>query len=394
MKILINAGYGPSLCNFRAPLIRAMIGAGAEVVAVAPEDTSDVRERVEALGARYVAVPLKRASTGILSDMAYLRALYDVMGKEKPDVVFSYTIKPVIYGTLAARMRRVPRKYAMLTGLGYVFTGEGGFGKKLVRSIVKFLLRFSLGHADGVFFQNPDDVEDLRKIGCLPKNLPVHIVAGSGVDLAHYREAPLPPIDGGAPVTFLLVARLLRDKGICEFVEALRALKAKYGAAVKGVLVAPPDPNPAAIPVEQARQWQREGLLDYIEGADDVRPYLAACHVYVLPSYREGTPRTVLEALATGRAIITSDAPGCRETVPLTCEGLRQKQQACAVMEGENGFLVRPRDASAVAEAMEKFILDRSLVSRMREKSLELARKKYDVNLVNKAMLDVLLPSV
>jgi glycosyltransferase involved in cell wall biosynthesis len=391
MKIAVNAGYGPSLYNFRAPLIASLIDAGVEVVAVAPDDTGDVRRRVEALGARYVAVPLRRAGTGILSDLAYYRALVGILGAEKPDIVLSYTIKPSIYGTLAAFKCGVGRRYAMLTGLGYAFTGGSGLRRKVVHAIAKFLIKTSYKRANGLFLQNPDDETELRALNALPENLPVHIVAGSGVDLAYYREEPLPPRGEGVQVVFLLIARLIRDKGICEFIDALRLLKSKYN--VHGVLVAPPDPNPTAIPVAKARAWQREGTIDYVEGTDDVRPYLKACHVYVLPSfYREGTPRTVLEALATGRPVITTDAPGCRETVKLTPEGLKANAQGADVLEGENGFLVWPRSSHAVASAMERFLTDRSLVARMAAKSLELARTKYDVRFVNRAMLDVMLP--
>jgi glycosyltransferase involved in cell wall biosynthesis len=389
-KIAIVGGYGPSLSGFRGPLIKGMIACGHEVVGIAPDDDSRTQARLAELGARFVPIALKRASSNIAGDIHYYRDLKRIFAAEKPDIVFSYTVKPVIYGSLAARSVGVPKVYSMMTGLGHSYSEGGGPKRRLLRIVVSNLLYQAFKRCDGVFFHNPDDLAELRKSRVLRKDAKAYLVAGSGVDTEKFAIQPLPPLDAEHPLTFSLVARLIEEKGILEYAEALREIKKTY--AVKGILVAHPDANPSAIPVEKAREWHKEGLLEFIEGTDDVRPYLKESHVFVLPSYREGTPRSVLEAMAVGRAVITTDSPGCRETVPLTSEGVEQKRTGEAVMRGRNGFLVRPRDSRAIVIAMEQFIENPSLVETMRAESQRLTRTKFDARLVTKAMLDVILP--
>jgi|FLYL01.1.fsa_nt_gi glycosyltransferase involved in cell wall biosynthesis len=370
MKVAILGGYAPSLINFRGPLIRAMLASGHEVVAMAPardgrgEVARAVAEELRAWGVRFRAVPLRRAGMNPLRDAVALSALVRAFRAERPDALLAYTIKPVIYGSLAARAVGVEGIYSIVTGLGYAF-GDGSLRQRALGGVVRQLYRWGLRVNRRVFFQNPDDLALFRNEGLVRAGQAL-LVNGSGVDLAHYALAPLP----SGPVRFLLIARLLADKGILEYVEAARVLKGRYPQLAFD-LVGPLDPNPMAISLAQVRAWEREGVVRYLGEAKDVRPHLARCTVYVLPSYREGTPRTVLEAMAMGRPVVTTDAPGCRETV----------------LDGVNGFLVPVGDARALARALERFVLEPGLVARMGAESRRIAEEKFDVHKVNAVIL-------
>ncbi len=363
MKILIIGGIPRSLINFRGPLLRALVAAGHEVVAASAPAPEDVVAELNAMGVRFCPVPLARAGLNPLGDLQTLFALRALIRREKPDCVLAYTAKPVIYGNLAARGLPGTRVYSMITGLGYGF-GAHNLRQRITGQLVQTLYRAALKNTSGVFFQNPDDREEFLGRGLLALDAPVTLINGSGVDLDWYAPQSLPQ-----EPRFLLIARLLADKGIRQYVAAARSLKKRYPQAqfrIAGNI----DANPLSISAEELEAWQAEGVIEYLGRLDDVRPALADTQVYVLPSYREGTPRTVLEAMAMGRPIITTDAPGCRETV----------------VEGVNGFLVPIKDAEALAAAMERFILEPDLATRMGSASLQLARDKYDVHKVNAAI--------
>lgn len=359
-SILIIAGLGSSLVRFRGDLINTWLNAGYEVVAAAPEE--EAREMVENLGVKYITIPLGRTGMNPVQDLKLLMALKRLLGKEKPDYLFLYTIKPVIYGSLAAYFSKNCRTFSMITGLGYAFAntnGGGGFLKRLV----SYLYRLALNRNEKVFFQNPDDQQFFLEQGLVDERKAVR-VNGSGVNLEYFKTEPLPE----GPQTFLLIARLIWEKGISEYIEAARLIKDKYAEARFMLVGWEFEDNPMSVGQKYLKQWQEEGLVEIHGETDDVRPFLKQCTVYVLPSYyREGTPRTVLEAMATGRAIITTDAPGCRETV----------------IEGVNGFLVPVKDSRALAEAMEKFIVKPELAGNMGRASRKLAEEKYDVHKVN-----------
>lgn len=298
-----------------------------------------------------------------MSDLGLLLAIYRIMRTLDVDVVLPYTVKPVIYGTIAAWLAGVPRRYALVTGLGYAFTQQR---QGLLTRIIYLLYRFALSKAHKVFFQNPDDERLFRELGLLPVSVPSVVVNGSGVDVAAFTVMPLP---SGLPA-FLLIGRLLGDKGLREYAEAARRVRAVCpGAHFR--LVGWIDTNPDAIAQSELDAWIADGTLEFLGKLDDVRPAIADCTVYVLPSFREGTPRTVLEAMAMGRPIITTDAPGCRETV----------------VDGENGFLVPVKSVDALVHAMLKFIEDPTLAVRMGKCSREIAEDKYDVHKVNAVML-------
>lgn len=365
MKVVVVGNIAQSLVNFRGPLLRAMVERGHEVIAVGPEDDAHYAAKLRNLGVSYRVVPLERAGVNPLADLRFVAALSGLLRDLRPDVFLGYTIKPVIYGNIAARLAGVRSRSALITGLGYAFGGDS-LKQRLVGRFIHLLYHLALSGTKVVFFQNPDDMNEFLRRGFVSPTKAA-LVAGSGVDLTLFRQSDPP----APPIVFLLIARLIREKGIEQYVDAARALKQIYPDA-RFQLLGPIDPNPTAVTPAEVEAWQEAGTIEYLGVTEDVRPYLRDASVFVLPSYyREGTPRTALEALATGRPVITTDAPGCRETV----------------VEGSNGFLVPVRDSVPLRQAMERFLQDPTLVHRMGRASGELARTKFDVELVNAAML-------
>ncbi len=365
-RILIVSHYARSLLNFRSELIQTLAKLGHEVIALGPEPGFE--EELKALGACYVQIPLARTGLNPFQDFRTFFRLLVEMRKREPDIVFSYAVKPVIYGSLAARAAGIPGVYSMITGVGSVFLEESGLYNLLAR-LVKLLYKAALRSNHVVFFQNPDDLSLFREAGLLPAKCRAVLINGSGVDVERFSYVE-PRVK---PLSFLLIARLIWHKGIREYVEAARFLKSRY-PEVSFKLLGPLDTNPSAIEKKEVEAWVNEGTIEYLGETDDVRPYLAACSVYVLPSYREGTPRSVLEAMAVGRPVITTNVPGCRETVE----------------EGVNGFLVPAKDSVALADAMEKFILNPEMILEMGRKSREIAVQKYNVHKVNQVILEAM----
>lgn len=364
-RVLLIASYPESIPAFRGPLIQALVASGCEVHVAAPGIGSllQIRDALVAMGATLHDIPLRRTGTNPIADLGLLLALFRLVRKLRPTATLPYTIKPVVYGTLAAWLAGVPRRFALVTGLGYVFTGDR---QGLVKRIISRLYRAALGRTHKAFFQNPDDERHFRELGILPPHVPSVVVNGSGVDVDAY---PFQPV-AEAPPVFLMIGRLLGDKGVREYAEAARRVKQRFPAA-RFLLVGWIDENPDAIAQSDLDAWIVSGAIEFLGKLDDVRPAIEAASVYVLPSYREGTPRTVLEAMAMGRAVITTDAPGCRETV----------------VDGDNGFLVPVQSVDALAEAMSRFIADPGLAARMGLRSRRIAEDKYDVRKVNALIL-------
>lgn len=370
MKVLIFSSFAFSLVNFRGKLIETMLRLGHEVVACAPDDDPEVRAWLEGRGARYRQIDMARAGTNPLADAALWWRYGQAIRAEKPDVVLAYTQKPIIYGGLAARMFGNARFYALVTGLGYVFSPAAD-ERRLLRKVVSTLYRVAIKRARAVFVFNSEDAGVMEAHRIVRPGTQVTQVAGSGVDLAHFRAEPLP----AGPMVFLMVARLMRDKGVIEYAEAARRLKAEFPEARFCLLGRLDDKNPTGIGEGELSSWVEEGTIEYFAETRDVRPLLASSSVFVLPSYyREGLPRTLLEAMATGRALITTDLPGCRETV----------------RPGRNGLLVPPQNVSALTEAMRKFLADPALAVRMGEQSRCFAAERFDVELVNRELLDAM----
>lgn len=368
-SILVVAGHPRSLVHFRGPLLMAMRAGGHEVAAAAPGLRRDraTKALLEEMGISCCDIPLSRAGMNPIADARLLIELVRLVRSRRPDVMLAYTMKAVIFGLLAARMAAVRRRYALISGAGYAFTGPARGRRWLAQLAARALYRLSLKHVDRVFFQNQDDASLFQQLGLLSPDVPAVIVNGSGIDLEQFGPAPLPT----GPMRFLLAARLLTAKGIREFARAAAMVQAA-GHEAEFHLVGGFDPNPDAIPPGEVKQWQRDGTLVWHGEVADIRPHIAACHVYVLPSYREGIPRSVLEAMAMGRPIVTTSAPGCRETV----------------IHGHNGLLVPPRSAGPLAGAMETFLSDPSLVEQMGRRSRALAESKFDVREVNRRMLE------
>jgi glycosyltransferase involved in cell wall biosynthesis len=369
MRVVVLGGFAPSLVRFRGPLLSELVRRGHEVVALSAGGTPALEAALGELGVDYREIPLGRTGLDPRADLETLGALARALRAIRPDVFFAYTLKAVIWGGLAARLCRVPRRIGMLTGLGYALSPPEDRRRAVVRAVAGGLLRAAASGYDGLVFQNPDDARELAAAGFLPAGVPRHLVDGSGIDLA---EFPAVPVPAGDPV-FLLIARLLRDKGLGEFVAAARDVRRRLPRA-RFVVVGSGDANPAAIPAAELEAWRREGVVELAGEQADVRPFLAACTTYVLPSYREGTPRSVLEALATGRAVITTDVPGCRETV----------------RDGDNGLLVPARQSGPLAEAMVALGADPARAAAMGARGRALAEARYNVHAVNDAMLRVM----
>lgn len=375
MKFLVVAGFAGSLLNFRLDLLRAIKRQGYAVHVAAPDIFLDV-DIAKALveeGFFLHNIPLARVGLNPFSDIRALIAIKLLMRHLECDSCLAYTIKPVIYGMIAGAFAGVPKRFALVTGLGYAFQQESRPGISLriiIRSLVRKLYTLSLKQAHVVFFQNPDDQALFRQQGILSAATRSVVVNGSGVDIKQYAFSPIPAGKTGPGTVFLLIARLLGDKGIREYVAAARRIKARYPSVVFR-LVGWIDENPDAIRQQELDGWVAEGVVEFLGRLADVRPAIADCSVYVLPSYREGTPRTVLEAMAMGRPVITTDAPGCRETV----------------VDGDNGLLVPVKAVEELVAAMEKFVLFPGLVEKMGNRSRTVAEAKYDVNAVNAVML-------
>lgn len=368
MKIAIFGGFAPSLYYFRGPMMRAMVAAGHEVVGLAPGEDSALIANLAAIGVGYRSIPLGRTGLNPLEDFRSLRAILAALREIRPDLLLSYTIKPVIYGSYAAARVGIPHRHAMITGLGSTLMGEG-IKMRGMAVVAKWLYRLGIAKNEGIFFQNPDDRAFFEQNRLLPPRCRITMINGSGVDLNHFSYVPQPT----GSLTFLLVARLTREKGVGEFVEAARILRSRY-PEIRCQLLGPLDSNPSAISQEQMASWESEGVITYLGHSDDVRPFLEEAQVVVLPSYGEGTPRSVLEAMATGRAVVTTLASGCRETV----------------IDGKTGFLVPTKDPVALARAMARFTEEPALATTMGMAARAYAEEKFDVNKVNKVIMNAL----
>ncbi|MCW8397223.1 glycosyltransferase family 4 protein [Legionella sp. PATHC038] len=364
-KFLLISSFTDSIIKFRGALIQQLNLDGVEVHVCSPniKVPSKTRDTLLSMGVNLHDVSLQRTGKNPFVDLRYFISLIKVIRKIKPDYVLSYTIKPVIYGTLASRLLKVPNITNLITGLGYLFIGDK---THWFYRPVMLLYRAALRSSRLVIFQNKDDRQLLIEKKLLCPTVKTTVVNGSGVELESYTKAPLPK-----GIHFLLIARLLVSKGIREYIEAARLVKKKYPDATF-TIVGWIDEEPDAISKKELNAWIDEGVVNYLGFLEDVRDAITCCNVYVLPSYREGMPRTILEAMAMGRAIITTDAPGCCETVE----------------ENVNGFKVPIKSVDFLAGAMFKFIENPSLIQQFGEQSRYLAEKKYDADVITKTMLD------
>lgn len=346
--------------SHRVPVALAAQKAGYDVH-VATMDGPAVAD-IQALGMTHHAIPMTRSGKHPLQELGTLLALIRLFRRLRPSVVHLVTIKPVLYGGIAARLTGVPGMVAAISGLGFVFLSNS-LKMRLVRAVVARLYRIALGHPNSrVIFQNANDRDLLKSLGAVREDQVV-IIRGAGVDLDAYRATPEPP---APPVVVTMVARLLRDKGVQEFVAAARLLRER-GVPVTMQLVGGLDAgNPTSATQDDVDAWQRDGGVQALGERSDVAALYAAAHIAVLPSYREGLPKSLIEAAACGRAVVTTDVPGCRD----------------AIEPGVTGLLVPVRDASALADAIARLAEDAALRQSMGTAGRALAEREFDINQV------------
>lgn len=364
--IAFIASYPPSLLNFRLDLMKKFLSLGYHVIAIAPTDPLIATE-LATWQIQYMNVPLERNGLNPFADLVLCHTLQKILKQIKPDIVFAYTIKPIIYGSLAARLAGVRNIYSMITGTGYIFL-DNNFKSRVIGFIARNLFRMALHFNSLVYFQNEDNLNFFRQMKIITSKKPAAVINGSGVDCEKFTVAPLP-----AEISFLMIARLLYDKGIREYVAAARLIKQHY-PTVTFKLVGWIDTNPNSITQQELDTWIREGTIQFLGKLADVRDAIAQSSVYVLPSYHEGTPRTVLEAMAMARPIITTDAPGCKGTV----------------IPGKTGFHVPIKNVDALYEAMKFFIASPEKIAEMGQQSRQFVMEKYDVNKVNQQILSAM----
>lgn len=368
MSHVVVVGTLPeSLTNFRGLLIQAIVASGHRVTAMStPASAIDVK-RIKELGAEFRSYPVQRSGLKPWRDLGTFLSLRRSFLRLQPDIILAYTIKPIIWGGLAAKHIPDIEFHALVTGLGYAFQGKTWARKSLGR-LVAGLYRKSLANSRGVIFQNPDNLEFFTSQRIVTPGK-CHVVNGSGIDLARFAYRP---IEEGK-IVFLLIARLLAAKGLREYAEAARRVRQLH-PGVTFRIAGPADPSPDGVPLSEVQSWHAEGVIEYLGELTDVRPALEACGVYVLPSYHEGMPRTVLEAMAVGRPILTTDVPGCRQTVE----------------PGVNGLLVKAASVPHLVEQLLWFIQNRDRWPTMGLASRRIVEERFDVSEINSSMLKIM----
>lgn len=364
-KVVVLSSHTPSLFWFRMDMMKDFISKGYDVFALGNECEEIWKSQFQEQNITYRQIEVERNGVNPLYDLKTLRSIRKQLIQIKPDKVFTFQAKTIIYGGVAAKLLGIREVYPLVAGMGSIFL-KHDLKTKIIRAVMVAEYKFAMHQCPVVFFQNKDDVQIFKKAHILGKQKVV-MLHGSGVNVEHFAVQPLPE-----QTAFLCISRLIRDKGVCEYLEAARKVKENY-PNVRCMLVGPFDSNPSAIKPEELQPFIDDGI-EYFGEQVDVRPYIAQCTVFVLPSYREGTPKTVLEAMASGRAIITTDAPGCRETV----------------INGKNGVLVTAKDVDGLYDAMEQFIRNPDVSKPMAVESRKLAGTVFNVELVNKTICEAM----
>lgn len=365
VKIMILSSYAPSVFFFRKEMIAVMQERGHDVIVAAPERGMNWNDRFEEIGVQYYSInDIEKTGKNPFKDLKGLYSILRLLLEIKPDKVFTYQAKTNIYGTIAARSAAIKEIYVLMGGLGSVLrNGE----KNPIKTILKLEYKLTFALSKKIFLQNRDDLKLLLD-NDLVKRDKVTMINGSGVNLDSFTEKSFV-----SKKVFLLIARIIKDKGILEYINAAKIVKEKY-PKTRIQLLGYFDTNPTAIKREEIQHYVNEGIIEYLGSTDDVRPYLEKCSVFVLPSYHEGTPKSVLEAMATARPIITTDAPGCRETV----------------IDGVNGFLVPVKSVEKLAEKMIWMIEHQKKAEEMGKEGRRICEDKFDVKKVNKVILDTM----
>ena len=365
-KFVLISPKNRSAYNFRGDLINDIQEKGYEVVVTGPNQEGV--DKIQALGARFIEVPIDKNGLNPFADIAYCFKLCKILKKEKADATMGYTIKPVIYGSIAAWMDGVKNRTAMVTGAGYLFASKT-WKARIIKMLSFVLYRIGLSSAQKVIFQNIDDLNEfvdnrlVRKGKC-------YVVNGSGVNMKKYTPSDYPNVP-----SFFFIVRLVNAKGVMDFVKAAEIVKKTYPQSRFMILGKLEKNLPDAITEEDLMPYVNSGTVELFPETDNIAQYYAMTSVFVLPTaYREGTPRVILEALASARAVITTFTPGCKETV----------------IDGQNGFFVPTHNPQAVAEKIKYFIEHPQEIERMGRMSLELCKNKYEVSIINKQMLEIM----
>jgi len=365
MKVMILSSFAAANFYFREDMIKAIVDKGHEVVVGAPEPAEDWKDRFLEIGAKYVSVShLEKNGINPFKDTLAFFSLLDLIRKERPDKIFAYHAKTIVYGTVAASILGVKDIYIFFGGLGSVINGNGN---GLISKILRLQYKAAIKRSRKVFLQNEDDIKKLLSLKLVKEEQIVRI-NGSGVNLEKFQKKPLPE-----DFTFLFVGRIIRDKGVLEYINAAKEVKTIY-PNIRVQIIGYFDTNPSAITLDDLKPYIEDGTIEYLGYHEDVRPFLEKCTVFVLPSYHEGTPKSVLEAMAIGRPIITTDTVGCRETV----------------INGLNGFLVPVKDSNALADRMIWMIENPEQLSEMAKESRKLCEQKFDVRKVNEVILSTM----
>jgi glycosyltransferase involved in cell wall biosynthesis len=355
MRVLIVAGHAGNVLNFRLPLLKLLESLGHEVKVVAPALTDNIVEQLRQANIASEQFGLERTGLNPLADIRSISNLIKVMQNFRPDYVLTFTAKPSVYGVIAAKWCGISTITSVIEGLGFAFL-EGREPRRMVaKTILKHMYRFTLPRAQHVVFLNSDDRNLFYKMSILKDQSQSSVVPGIGLDLKKFAPVPIPD-----QTCFLLIARFLKDKGVEEYAKACQILKDK-GLFFRCIIVGYRDDSPNSVSENTVAEWAVQGL-ENLGKLDDVRPAIAQASVMVLPSYREGFPRVIMEGMAMARAVIATDVPGCRQTVEV----------------GRNGFLVPARDVQALAEAMMRFIEKPQLATTMGQESLVIARQNFD----------------
>ncbi|NAS12360.1 glycosyltransferase family 4 protein [Poritiphilus flavus] len=368
--VLCSASY--SLYNFRGDMIKSLLENNFKVYCAAPDFDDRTLKLVHELGGIPVPYNLERTGLNPLKDLGSIRQLKGILKEHKIDLLFPYTIKPVVYGSMAAKKHRIP-VVSLITGLGFTFS-QVSFKSKLLQKVTEFLYRRALRYNSAVVFQNKDDLQLFLDKNIVTANQTLEVVQGSGINLDRFAFRSNKKIKG-EPVRFIIVGRLIREKGVGLFIEAGKELQKEFPKAEFHIVGAPPPNNSSAISLELLNTLNSEGVIVYHGESNQVDQLISRADIFVLPSfYREGVPRSALEALSTGMPIITTDQPGCRETV----------------VPEENGFLIPPNEQEPLTKAMRYFLDNPEKIEAMSLASRKLAKEKFDVNLVNAQLIDII----
>jgi glycosyltransferase involved in cell wall biosynthesis len=364
IKIAVLTSDPQSIFWHRFDLVQAFSTISNDVLIISGGN-SDWAKKFNKHKLRHIPIRLARNGLNPLTDLMTCLDFIKILRQEKPNKIFVYQAKAVVYGCWAAHLCGIKEVYTMLSGLGSVLrTSNHGVKQQILCLLLRLLYKNAFKYSKIVFFQNADDRQIMLDNKCLPFEK-TYLINGSGVDINNYYPCRLPSIP-----TFLYIGRLVRDKGVGEYLEACKKIKAKY-ENIRCLLVGPFDTNPSSLDTSDLKPYIDTEIIEYMGEQEDVRPFISQCSTYILPSYHEGTPRSVLQAMAMERAIITTDAPGCRETV----------------RNGDNGFLVPVKDVDAIVERMEILINNPELNAQMGKKSRIIAVEKYDVRLINQLIL-------